>query len=390
MPSRSAIGWVNGILSCLVVLSVIAQVCAVGLEIRVAGQLRSRPLGNSVAFHRLLPARIALHTAALLWSLAAFLRLPLLWEVGWLPSISTKTQKALCQLHPVLAHGIGEPACLLVSLYAVRSVLLASSVTTAPAAPESPPDAKTDHKVLVVPQPRLANANCVILAQSIATCIPLLLVLGATVWSTAMPEHLRWDWGGLKDVWVETSRAKGGDDCQGLESECIYCMVPAAGVVLSAVFSVFYSLGVVRMWHRARSIVLNRVLEDRLWRLGVIAIGSSIFGTTLRTIALGVSVGGWAFWALTIADVLVALCASMILPAILAFCPALDILLALRSMSKASRSRAVSPSTSTRDLASSRHSQQQTAPLTLQDVPLHTIAVDALKADDHQGADHVL
>lgn len=36
-----------------------------------------------------------------------------------------------------------------------------------------------------------------------------------------MPEHLRWDWGGLKDVWVETSRAKGGDDCQGLESECV-------------------------------------------------------------------------------------------------------------------------------------------------------------------------
>jgi hypothetical protein len=62
------------------VILTLTHVLMVAYEVSVARRARRAQLMRS--FQRLLPVRLVLHVAALLWALAALLRVPLLWQVN--------------------------------------------------------------------------------------------------------------------------------------------------------------------------------------------------------------------------------------------------------------------------------------------------------------------
>jgi hypothetical protein len=64
----------------VVILLTLWHVLMVAYEVSVARRARRAQLMRS--FQRLLPARLVLHVAALLWALAVLLRVPLLWQVN--------------------------------------------------------------------------------------------------------------------------------------------------------------------------------------------------------------------------------------------------------------------------------------------------------------------
>lgn len=59
--------------------------------------------------------------------------------------------------------------------------------------------------------------------------------------------------------WVATSVNSEPSQCAGRSQGCLVCTTPAAGVLLSALFSLVYGAYVLRLRTEARRVVLNRV-----------------------------------------------------------------------------------------------------------------------------------
>ena len=307
----------------------------------------SRPFPVVHSFSLLWGTRLMLYCTASAWVLSSLLRLPLLWEIPWLPRISEERQRTFCHLQPILAQGISQPWCLLLALYSIRLVFSNASDK------EKPPfvlawaweaiernltgmsrveSTGSEEEDFVVPsQPyKLWDRfkNLTVIGQSLVTILPLALVLILTLRDTTIPP-LQSSVDDISRSFTETAHRGEPEECAGIKTPCTICICPLYSVVVSVVFTLAYCIASYFLMRQARRVVVNYRQLRRVVTLQGLTAGTVLVGTILRGVSAFVHIGGWGYLLLVTADIYLAALAAGAVVFVLGLKPTYDTSMAL-------------------------------------------------------------
>uniref|UniRef100_A0A7S0QY57 Uncharacterized protein n=1 Tax=Pyramimonas obovata TaxID=1411642 RepID=A0A7S0QY57_9CHLO len=336
---------VNSITVAFAALFVCANVLGAIYTVRTLRLSRPFPVVHS--FSLLWGTRLMLYCTASVWVLSSLLRLPLLWEISWLPSISEERQRTLCHLQPILAQGISQPWCLLLAVYSIRLVFSHSSDKEKPpfvlawaweaiernltgmSRLDSTGSAEEDFVVAAQPNKLWDRfKNLTVIGQSLVTALPLTLVLALLLRDTTVsPMHSSVN--DLSRSFTETAHRGDPEECAGISTPCTLCTCPLLSVIVSIVFTVGYCIVSYFIMCQARRLVVNYNQLRRILTLQGLTACTVMVSTILRGVSAAMPVGGWGYWVLVTADIYLAALAAGAVTFVLGLKPTYDASMAL-------------------------------------------------------------